>query len=87
MANHVSSEKRARQDIKKRANNRWKKTRARTEAKKLKNAISEKNVNLAGTLMINVQSFFDRLAKKSTMNRKTASRLVSRLATRVAKLK
>lgn len=86
MANHKSAAKRARQNTKRRANNRMKKSAMRTAVKKLDKAISEGNKEMALTLYTKAQSLLSKVSKCSAMNKKTAARLTSRLAARVNKV-
>tara|TARA_Y100000768_G_C23989813_1_gene691554 strand:- start:101 stop:361 length:261 start_codon:yes stop_codon:yes gene_type:complete len=86
VANHKSAKKRIRQSEKRRVNNKWKTTRVRTQIKKLRTAIEEKDKDTATTLLTRVQSMLGKLAKSSAMDKATASRKTSRLASQVSKL-
>lgn len=86
MANHKSAEKRNRQAIVRRANNKAAKSRVRTVVKNLRLAIEEKNKEEATKLFTSAQSLFGKLAKTSAMKTKTASRKTSRLASQIAQL-
>ncbi len=86
MANHKSAAKRARQNTKRRAINRMKKSAMRTAIKKLDKAVSEGNKEIALGLYTKAQSLLSKVSKSSAMNKKTAARLTSRLASRVNKI-
>lgn len=87
MANHKSSEKRAKQDKKKRMNNKSKTAAVRTAVKELRVAITGADSKKAKTLLPKVQGLLAKLAKSSATNKNTAARKTSRLAAQVAKLK
>lgn len=86
MANHKSAEKRNRQSIKKRALNRAAKSKARTQIKKLRTAIEANEKENAVQLLSKVQSLLGKLSKSPAMDKKTASRLTSRLAGQVSRI-
>jgi small subunit ribosomal protein S20 len=86
VANHKSAKKRAKQAEVKRANNRWKTSRVRTEIKKLKTFIMEAKKEDALKQFPLVQALLAKLAKGSATNKAAASRKTSRLAEQVAKL-
>lgn len=83
MATHKSSEKRARQDIKKAARNSRTMSSVRTIEKKLKTAIAAKDAKLAPELLKNFSSRIDKAATKGVVPAKTASRKISRLSSQV----
>lgn len=84
MANHKSSVKRARQDLKKRARNTTKKSAIKTFEKKLRAAINEKNPKLAQELLRSLSSKLDKAAKSGVIHFKQASRKISRLSSQIA---
>lgn len=86
MANHKSSEKRARQDEKKRALNKAKHSKVKTAIKALHLAIASKEKDKVTGLLRTVQAASMKLAKSGFITRKNASRLTSRLAKSVAKI-
>lgn len=86
MANHKSAKKRIRQTETRRQNNKWKTSRVRTEIKKLRTLISEKKKDEALKLYPAVQSLINKLAKSSALNKATAARKTSRLASQISKL-
>lgn len=87
VATHKSSEKRARQDIKKSANNQKTLGGVRTAEKKLRTAITAKDSKNAQELLKVYSSKVDKAASKGVVHAKTASRKVSRLSTQVSSLK
>lgn len=86
MANHKSSKKRIRQTIAKRATNKWKNSRVRTEIKKLKVFIEQNQKEDALKQFPVVQSLLAKLGKKGSIKKANASRKTSRLANQLAKL-
>ena len=86
MANHKSAKKRIRQTAKRNFTNRWKTSRVRTEIKKLRTAIENKDKEAALSLLPTVQTLLDKLAKTSALKKQTAARKNSRLASQVSKL-
>ncbi len=86
MANHKSSEKRARQDIKKTEVNKARKTEVKSYVKKLREAIASKNKEEAVKLYPLVQKLTDRMAQKGISTKNNAARKNSRLASQIAKL-
>ncbi len=87
MANIKSAKKRARQNVKRRSANRSKKSAMRTAVKKFHAAVTEGNKEEVQSLFTKSQSLIRKLAKSSALNKKTASRLTSRLAAKVNSLK
>ncbi|MCB9091869.1 MAG: 30S ribosomal protein S20 [Halobacteriovoraceae bacterium] len=85
MANHKSAIKRARQNKNRRARNRSRKSEVRTAIKKVRAALSENKKDVAAELFVKAQSLLSRLAKTSAINKKTAARYTSRLASSVNK--
>lgn len=83
MANHRSSEKRMRQEAKRRVKNRFYKKTARTAIQKLREM---ENAEEAKTFLPKVLSMIDKLAKKRTWHPNKASNLKSSLMNHVNKL-
>lgn len=81
MANIQSAEKQNRKMIKHRARNRAAMASLRTAVKKARTAVDEKT-NDAGSLVKQAVSIIDSAVTKGILKRRTASRYVSRLATR-----
>ncbi len=80
MANHKSAEKRIRANETKRVRNRYQAKTTRTQIKKL--TIVEKK-DEAQTLLKEVSSMIDKLAKKNVIHWKKAANQKSKLAKRV----
>lgn len=87
MANHKSSEKRAKQEKTRRMTNKMKTAKARTTVKTLREAIAKGDKATATTLLSKAQSLLAKLAKSPAMKKKTASRKTSRLTKQVQALK
>ncbi len=81
MANIASAEKQNRKMIKHRARNRAAMATLRTAVKKARSAVDEKS-NDATALVREAVSIIDSAVTKGILKRRTASRYVSRLATR-----
>lgn len=78
MANHKSAEKRHRQSLKKRENNRNAKSAVRTAIKKARTA-AEKGEATKKDLTKTAESKIAKLATKGIIHKKTAQRLISRI--------
>lgn len=83
MANHVSSLKRARQDEKKRLQNRAQKTAMRTAVKKVQAAVDAGDKDAANAALNAASSLIARAGRKNIIHARQASRRVSRLNARV----
>jgi small subunit ribosomal protein S20 len=83
MAHHKSSEKRIRQDEKKRVHNRYHKKSARTAMKKLREMTDPEE---AVKFFPKVVSMIDKLAKKNTWHKNKASNLKRKLSRHVNQL-
>ncbi len=81
MANIKSAEKQNRKMIKHRTRNRAAMATLRTAVKKARTAVDDK-ANDAGALVKSAISIIDSAVTKGILKRRTASRYVSRLATR-----
>ena len=81
MANIASAEKQNRKMIKHRARNRAAMASLRTAVKKARAAVDDKS-NEANALVKEAVSIIDSAVTKGILKRRTASRYVSRLATR-----
>ena len=84
MANHKSSEKRARQDKARRMTNKVKTAKTRTAVKALREAVAKGDVETAKALLVKAQSLLAKLAKSPAMMKQTAARKTSRLTKLVA---
>lgn len=86
MPNHVSAEKRDRQNSKRNAINTTNRTKLRTAVKKLRAAIATKNVSTAQELLPTTISALDKAIQKGVIHRNTAARHKSRLTSHVNEL-
>ena len=86
MATHKSSEKRARQDIKKSANNQKTLSTVRTAEKKLRTAIASKDAKNATELLQKFSSAIDKASTKGVLHARTAARKISRISTQVSSI-
>lgn len=82
-----SAKKRLRQNIKRNLRNRQVKSALRTQIKKLHQAIKEENINAADEQMIATAKKIDTSWAKGVLHKNTASRMKSRLAKSLNKLK
>lgn len=87
MANHKSSEKRAKQDIKKNLNNKVNESKTKTVVKKVRDAILAGDKTLAVETLKSAQAELRKLAKTGVIKLNAAARKTSRLATQVNDLK
>ena len=86
MATHKSSEKRARQTIRKNKRNTSVLGGVRTWERKLREALGGNDKSLAETLMTSYMSKISKAAAKGVVHKKTAARKISRIAERISKL-
>ncbi len=86
MANHASALKRARQDQKKRLQNRTQKSAMRTSIKKVLAAVEAGDKAAASAALSQAISLLDRAGRKRLIHPRQASRRVSRLNARVKAL-
>jgi len=87
VANHKSSEKRAKQDIKKNLVNKTNESKSKTSIKKVRDAITAGDKKGAATLLQTAQAELRKLAKNGVIKLNTAARKTSRLAAQVNSLK
>ena len=87
MANHKSSEKRAKQDIKKNANNKVNESKTKTAVKKVRDALLAGDKKLASASLQDAQGELRKLAKTGVIKLNAAARKTSRLASQVNSLK
>lgn len=80
MANHKSSEKRARQTLKRTERNRFYRTRLKNITKKVRQAVEAKDKELAVESLKLANKEFHSFVSKGFLKKQTASRRVSRLA-------
>ena len=83
MPNIKSAEKRMRQSMKRRAENRAVKSRVRTYTKKVLTAVDEGNLGDAQARMSELQEVVDKAAKSKTIHRNKAARRKSRMQKRI----
>ncbi len=83
MANHESAEKRNRQNIRRKARNTSIKSRVKTGAKRVLEAIATKDKDASAATLQKAISLLDKAASKGTLHRNTASRKISRLTKKV----
>ena len=86
MANTVSSLKRVRQTERKTAVNRLRKSRLRTQIRKLRRLVAANDANAASAELSETHSLIDRAAKWGVIKKNAASRYKSRLTANVKKL-
>ncbi len=87
MAHSLSAKKRDRQNLKRKARNRARKTLIRDEVKGLTAALAAGDAAKAAELFPKVVSRLDKVAAKNTIHKKAASRKRSRLAKKINALK
>ena len=86
MANTVSSLKRVRQTERKTAVNRLRKSRLRTQIRKLRRLVASNDANAAQAELSTTSSLIDRAAKWGIIKKNAAGRYKSRLTANVRKL-
>ncbi len=87
MATHKSSEKRARQSVKRNARNRSRRSDISTKIKAVDAAVAAKDMDAATTAHRVAEAALARGGKRGTLHWKTAARKTSRLAKRVKAIK
>ena len=85
MIRHKSAEKRARQNKKRYQHNRAIKSSVKTGIKNLSAVLDAKNRDESSSVLKKVISTISKAASKGVINKKTASRRISRLTKRVNK--
>ncbi len=86
MANHASADKRARQSLKRRMQNRMQKAAMRSAVKRVDAAIEAGDKNAAGEALKVAVPLLDRAGRKGLIHKSQASRRVSRLTAHVKNL-
>jgi small subunit ribosomal protein S20 len=84
MANTQSAKKAARQTVRRTAANKMRRSRMRSYARKVEEAIASGDKAAAEAALKEAEPVIARTAQKGLMHRKAASRKVSRLAKRVS---
>ena len=79
MANHVSSEKRARQTEVRRLRNRANMSAMKTAVKKVLDAVQKKDFSEIDTLLRNAQSVIAKTRQKGSIHKNNMARRISRL--------
>jgi len=79
MPHHRSAKKKLRHDIKRREINRKNKSKLRTQVKKFRKALAEKDVDTLHQNLERTLSVIDKSIQKGVIHKNTASRLKSRL--------
>lgn len=79
MPNHVSAEKRDRQNVRRRNVNRRNRSVVRTAVKKLRAALEAEEKNMATALLPETVSAIDKAVQKGVLHRNAAARHKSRL--------
>lgn len=87
MAHSLSAKKRVRQNAKRRAINRARKSQVKTQIKHFEAAVDKGDVEAASEQYKLVAQKLDKVAATSTMHKRTAAREKSRLAKRLNSLK
>ena len=86
MAHSLSAKKRVRQNISRKLINRSRKSRMKTQIKKLEQEMSAGNTAAAKEQYLQVVKKLDKIASAGSMHKRTAARKKSRLAKRLNKL-
>jgi len=86
MPNHKSSEKRVRQNEKRRAVNRSNRSNLRTQIKKLRSAVTASDKTQSQELLMPTVSAIDKAVNKGILHKNAAARYKSRLTMHVGKL-
>ena len=86
MANTAQAKKRARQNVKRAAVNKSRRSRIRTFLRKVEEAISSGDKSSASAALTAVQPELMRGVSKGIFHKNTASRKISRLSARVKKI-
>ncbi len=87
MAHSLSAKKRVRQNLKRKAINRSRKSAVKTQIKRFETALAATDAKAAGEQFRLVAQRLDKVSSTSTMHKKTAARKKSRLAKRLNALK
>ncbi len=83
MAHSLSAKKRVRQNVKRRAINRARKSQVKTQLKKFETAVAGTDVKVATEEFRLLVKRLDQTAASTTMHKKTAARKKSRMAKRL----
>ena len=80
MANSLSSNKRQRQNLKRRENNRIRKSKLKTQMRKFTDAAHDSDAERAARELAQTTKLLDQAVAKGTLHRNAAARRKSRLA-------
>jgi len=83
MADHKSTKKRMRQNVKRREINRANRSRLRTQIKKLRSALDDSNKKQSQAELQPTISLIDKMVSKKILHKNTAARYKSRLTKHV----
>jgi small subunit ribosomal protein S20 len=86
MANHQSTKKRMRQNVKRREHNRSNRSRLRTQITKLRNALAAGDKTQSQTELMPTIALIDKMVNKKILHQNTAARYKSRLTKHVNEL-
>lgn len=86
MAHSLSARKRIRQNVKRRGQNRRRKTAVKQAIRQFASAVQANKADQAAKQLRAIYKTLDRVAAKGTIHKKTAARRKSRLAKRLNKL-
>jgi small subunit ribosomal protein S20 len=86
VATHKSAIKRQKQAEKKHLVNKSVKSSLKTLAKKVEQAVEAKNTDAAKEAMVKAMKAYDKAASQGILHKKTVSRKISRLSTKVGKI-
>ena len=86
MPRSISSKKRVRQDIRRRARNRWRRDQVKQAARAFEQAVASGDKAKAAEQLKAVYSVVDKVAAKGTIHKNTASRKKARLAVRLSRM-
>lgn len=87
MANTPSAKKRVRQNIVRRARNRWRLRTMRAAIKEFDKAIADRDLGKAGEAFRAASAVVDKTAQKGVIHRNQAARRKSRMSARLKKAK
>ncbi|MEM7754663.1 MAG: 30S ribosomal protein S20 [Planctomycetota bacterium] len=87
MAHTVSAKKRIRQNVARRARNRWRLRSMRVAIKDFQAAVASGDVSQATEAMRSASKVVDKIAQKGVIHRNQAARRKSRMSARVKALK
>lgn len=79
MANSLSAKKRIRQDVKRRARNRWRKDRIKTAVRAFEQAVHDGDKDQMQQTLQACYQVLDKVAAKGTIHKNTAARKKARL--------